>query len=61
MITTLKELFEEYERECDIIAEECEAEGYPSHGSNYDLRCEALWDNHYKWEYDEILRVAKEA
>ena len=26
--------------ECQEIAEQCEAEGYPSNGSNYELRCE---------------------
>lgn len=30
----------EYEEECERIAEECAEEGYPSHGANYDLRCE---------------------
>lgn len=29
-----------YVQECEEIAEQCEEEGYPSHGSNYDLRCE---------------------
>lgn len=36
------ELYNEYVEACDQIAEECEAEGYPSHGSNYELRVEAL-------------------
>ena len=34
-------------RECDRIAEDCEAEGYPSRGSNYDLRVEQLMQNDY--------------
>lgn len=29
-----------YQDECYEIAEQCEAEGYPSNGSNYELRCE---------------------
>lgn len=29
----------QYLKECEEIAEECEAEGYPSYGNNYDLRC----------------------
>ena len=29
-----------YQKECQEIAEQCEAEGYPSNGSNYELRCE---------------------
>ena len=33
--------------ECENIAEQCEEEGYPSHGCNYDLRCESIreWYN----------------
>lgn len=30
----------EYAQECVEIADQCEAEGYPSMGANYDLRCE---------------------
>lgn len=29
----------QYLKECEDIAEQCEAEGYPSFGGNYDLRC----------------------
>lgn len=32
----------EYEADCERIAAECEEEGYPSHGSNYELRVERL-------------------
>lgn len=32
-------LEEQYLEECADIAEECEEEGYPSYGTNYDLRC----------------------
>lgn len=41
-----------YADRCDEIAEECSAEGYPSHGSNYELRC----DNVRKY-YDEQLEL----
>lgn len=30
----------EYAQECGEIADQCAEEGYPSNGSNYDLRCE---------------------
>lgn len=30
----------EYLAECEEISAQCEEEGCPSHGSNYDLRCE---------------------
>lgn len=29
----------EYEKECLEIEEQCEAEGYPGNGNNYELRC----------------------
>ena len=38
----------EYAQECEKIADQCIEEGYPSHGSNYELRCE----NIREW-YDE--------
>lgn len=37
-----EKLYEEYLTACEVIAEECESEGYPAHGSNYDLRIERL-------------------
>lgn len=50
---TKSEVIKEYEEECLEISRQCEEEGYPAHGSNYDLRCEDLWDNYYKYEYEE--------
>ena len=43
----LKALQAEFDAECESIAEQCEAEGYPSHGSNYDLRVEQLMQTAY--------------
>lgn len=37
-----------YAKECEKIADQCTEEGFPSHGSNYELRCE----NICSW-YDE--------
>ena len=37
-----------YTEECEDISSECEAEGYPSNGSNYDLRCENLGNSYYQ-------------
>ena len=37
-----------YTEECEDISDECEAEGYPGHGSNYDLRCENLGNSYYQ-------------
>lgn len=40
-----QETFNAYWKEIKAdIAKQCEEEGYPSHGSNYDLRCEAEWE-----------------
>ena len=35
------ELEQQYLDECEEIAAGCQEEGYPSHGDNYDLRCES--------------------
>lgn len=35
-------LYAEYTARCEAIADQCEAEGYPANGSNYDLRVERL-------------------
>lgn len=37
-----EELYDEYLEACEEIARECEAEGYPAHGENYDLRVAQL-------------------
>lgn len=49
-------------QECEEIADQCAEEGYPSMGSNYDLRCEnarryydeqiALIDSKYEEDED---------
>jgi len=38
----LENLYNQYLEECDEIAEQCEMEGKPSHGEDYDLRVEVL-------------------
>lgn len=44
----------EWAQRCDEIASECEEEGYPSGGSNYDLRVD-MEKPKYKEVEDEIL------
>ena len=39
---TYEQALADFQKECDEIAAQCVEEGYPSHGSNYDLRVEAL-------------------
>lgn len=38
-IDAICDLEQQYLNECQEIAEQCEAEGYPANGNNYDLRC----------------------
>ena len=41
-VAELGALWKEYDAACEEIARECEEEGYPSYGSNYELRVEQL-------------------
>lgn len=41
-------LDDKYTGQCEDISSLCEAEGYPSNGSNYDLRCENLGESYYQ-------------
>ena len=49
--------WEEYKTGCEEIAHECAEEGYPSHGSNYDLRCEREYQWFVEWYagFDEVI------
>lgn len=38
-IEEICKLEEDFVEECEEIAEQCEVEGYPSNGDNYELRC----------------------
>ena len=49
---TKQEILNAYYNELAEIAAECTAEGYPSHGSNYELRTENLWRDYYDYDYD---------
>lgn len=54
MSVRIAEIEAEYKAICDEIAADCEAEGYPSHGSNYELRASQEWKVMYSEEYDEL-------
>lgn len=43
----------EYDEECKRISEQCEEEGYPGTGDNYELRCAELW-KYYEEQIDAI-------
>lgn len=54
----IKSLAAEFAEELKQIAEDCEAEGYPAHGENYDLRVDNLMrDPHYAdlFEDEEVI------
>ena len=42
-----EEILNQFHEECDMIAQECAEAGYPSRGSNYDLRCNQIWEDYY--------------
>lgn len=42
IMMTTEDIRKQFDEECEKIALQCEAEGYPSHGSNYDLRVDNL-------------------
>ena len=44
---TEQELLEAFDAECVDIADQCEEEGLPAHGSTYDVRCAHIWENYY--------------
>lgn len=51
---TEENLMKEYMDACDEIAEQCREEGYPDHGSNYDLRTEQLWNGYFQPQFDAL-------
>ena len=38
----LEKLYNQYLADCEAISQQCEEEGYPSHGANYEIRVEQL-------------------
>ena len=51
-IDKICELEQQYRHACEEIAEQCEAEGYPANGSNYELRCSEA-----RKYYDEQIEI----
>jgi hypothetical protein len=55
-MTREETLAKEFNEECERIAEECEAEGYPPYGSNWELRVDNLMQSDYYAElFEEVL------
>lgn len=54
MEKTKEEIMKEFNEECEEIAQLCEEEGYPAHGSNYELRVADLTE-WYKEQYPEYF------
>ena len=44
MTMTREQMWEEIRKELAEVSAQCVAEGYPSHGSNYDLRAQSVYD-----------------
>lgn len=51
-IKEICDLEEQYDRDCEEIADQCVQEGYPGYGDNYEIRCAEL----RKW-YDEQMEA----
>lgn len=49
-------LWREYYEECEDIAVQCAKEGYPSHGTNYELRCAQVYQWYREQEYSIMNR-----
>ena len=47
---TREEMYNQFLQDCEDIAEQCREEGYPDHGSNYELRVDQL-----KLDYPELF------
>ena len=58
-INKICEIEKAYLEECEEIAEQCEAEGYPANGNNYDIRCEEA-RKYYDEQLEEIDREYEE-
>lgn len=43
----MNKLDKDFKADCFEIEEQCEREGYPGNGSNYDLRCEAMGERYF--------------
>ena len=52
-IDKICELEKAYQEECAEITDQCEAEGYPANGDNYDLRCASARE-YYDAEIEKI-------
>ena len=46
-VISIDGIFDEFAKECEEIARDCEKEGLPAYGSTYDCRVAAIWDNYY--------------
>ena len=50
----MNHLYDNFKRECEDISDMCVEEGYPSYGSNYELRCSYLYENYYRSEMSDL-------
>ena len=50
----IEKVMAEYKKFCKQTEEDCIAEGYPSNGSNYELRVDQEWREYYLPEIEAI-------
>lgn len=60
ILIQIDRLYDEFDEACEDIAVDCEKEGYPSYGTNWELRCNNLWEWYYKPDVEYLEgRLAK--
>lgn len=59
ILAQIKALKKDLALECEEIANQCEEEGYPSHGSNYELRCESVREEYWAQIDDLYAQIEK--
>lgn len=53
-MSDFEKILADFDAEVEEIRDECVAEGYPSNGSNFELRYEQLY-NDYRTLYPEVF------
>lgn len=58
IIERIDALRSRYKAECEDVADMCKDDGYPSHGENWDLRCDGLWEEYYAPMISDLADLA---
>lgn len=49
-----------FDADCISIERDLVEEGFPSHGTNYDIRCNYLWEEFYAPEIESIWKTIED-